>query len=360
MLRATTLAALCLLGATADQTAVAAPLFGASAPGCNVQASTTVFCPLFTQTFDGSFPGHTQSAAHAGPGNLGALGSSSTVIDGVAIAGSGTFSRGVGGSAFSIFDDLLITGGPPGASGFIQGTINLHVSGFFRAGATLKGPGTPSANARAQASLNVSAVAPIAPPCDANQLDPETGEPITCPTETQLGAAHGDIGVFYGTSTLTGSADATVNTSLVKTGIFANAATGSGGFVDANGGSVSQTFESAPFQFPIGQAFALAISLQVIADSSVTNTLADPLFASNEAIASALADFSDTVAFPFSGTAFNLPSGFTLNSAQANIVNNQFGLQVTSVPEPSAFALVAIGLVALLCAPKRRRVVGLS
>lgn len=52
--------------------------------------------------------------------------------------------------------------------------------------------------------------------------------------------------------------------------------------------------------------------------------------------------FIDTLTFP-SGPVFNLPDGFTVNSADAQIVNNTFVGGSTPVPEPSAFMLLLSG-----------------
>jgi len=64
------------------------------------------------------------------------------------------------------------------------------------------------------------------------------------------------------------------------------------------------------------------------------------------------ANFIDTVSFPFSGVVFDLPPGFTVNSVEGLIVNNQFvGTENTSaVPEPGNWPLLlaAFGLIVLL------------
>lgn len=68
-------------------------------------------------------------------------------------------------------------------------------------------------------------------------------------------------------------------------------------------------------------------------------------------------DVAHSVTFPTSGPVFNLPSGVTVNSAQANIVDNRWlgGTQTTPVPEPSNFALLAIGAGGLLAYGRRWR-----
>jgi hypothetical protein len=69
---------------------------------------------------------------------------------------------------------------------------------------------------------------------------------------------------------------------------------------------------------------------------------------------SANADFGSTLTFAPSGPVFNLPQGYTANSAGAGIANNLL------VPEPSSFFLAAIGLamlfaIATSCIACRRR-----
>jgi hypothetical protein len=56
--------------------------------------------------------------------------------------------------------------------------------------------------------------------------------------------------------------------------------------------------------------------------------------------AAANTDFSNTLSFPLEGPVFNLPNGYTANSADAGIVNNSF-----VVPEPGSLVLFALGCV---------------
>ena len=60
-------------------------------------------------------------------------------------------------------------------------------------------------------------------------------------------------------------------------------------------------------------------------------------------------DFGSTLTFATTGDVFNLPSGYTANSAQAGIVDNHF------IPEPSA-TLGALGLVMIPLLRSRPRV----
>lgn len=62
--------------------------------------------------------------------------------------------------------------------------------------------------------------------------------------------------------------------------------------------------------------------------------------------ANGFVDFSRTLGFPTSGPVFNLPAGFTVNSAEGVIVNNQF-VSVPTVPEPGTLLLLGTGLLTL-------------
>ena len=62
------------------------------------------------------------------------------------------------------------------------------------------------------------------------------------------------------------------------------------------------------------------------------------------------ADFTHTFGFPASGPVFNLPDGFTVNSQEANIVDNQW----LGVPEPSSLMLAACGFLGMVAWGWRR------
>ena len=67
----------------------------------------------------------------------------------------------------------------------------------------------------------------------------------------------------------------------------------------------------------------------------------------------AAGNFLNTVSLPLSGPVFNLPPGFTANSASGLIVDNRFVGGPQDVPAPATLALLAVGLVGV--AATRRR-----
>jgi hypothetical protein len=59
-------------------------------------------------------------------------------------------------------------------------------------------------------------------------------------------------------------------------------------------------------------------------------------------------DFSHTLIFPTDGSVFNLPPGFTANSAEGDIVNNRFVSPAQSAtPEPASLTLFGLGVVSM-------------
>lgn len=96
---------------------------------------------------------------------------------------------------------------------------------------------------------------------------------------------------------------------------------------------------SGAFEVPTGVPLDLDLQVQVVATSGDGGTAIST---------DALVDFSTTWSFPTLGPVFDLPPGFTVNSAEAGIADNRW------VPEPSGAAtLLAAGLLAT--AGSRRR-----
>lgn len=99
----------------------------------------------------------------------------------------------------------------------------------------------------------------------------------------------------------------------------------------ATWGPGNPIFLTPDFQVQSGVPFDVQIQLSTFADAIVTSGN------STGGTAEANSDFSHTFFFASSGPVFNLPIGFTANSADAHIVANQ----VSAVPVPSSLALAA-------------------
>ena len=103
---------------------------------------------------------------------------------------------------------------------------------------------------------------------------------------------------------------------------------------------------------PAGTAISTTLTSSAL-EVSTSSTIAVRLFLASSVVvldnlatgsASASLDLTDGMGFPATGPVFILPAGFTANSADANIVNNQLGAPV-AVPAMTEWGLAILGLV---------------
>jgi hypothetical protein len=121
--------------------------------------------------------------------------------------------------------------------------------------------------------------------------------------------------------------------------------------VDSNGNQSGSLFDSRSittknFTLRTGRFYRMLLVLQANTDSSygASGVKNVNLFADS------LSDFSHTLTFKAGGDVFNLPAGFTANSAESQIVANSF------VPEPDAdFELAAFAFGGLCVVDRRCR-----
>jgi len=136
-----------------------------------------------------------------------------------------------------------------------------------------------------------------------------------------------------------------------------------GGTAFSVGGTLaSQDFLSPEFALPVGQAFNLLMRLStngfhaVAADrfpsgggpaqAGLTESMAETATLSLGTVAPQRG--ADGLFTAGGGLVFNLPGGYTLNSTQANIVNNQWLGPTLPVPEPASALLMLAGVAVLV------------
>jgi hypothetical protein len=195
-----------------------------------------------------------------------------------------------GGSVNVTYSDVVVSGP---AGGVVQTRLNLHIDGSFISGTTV-GPFENGTHVPTAANDFVA----ISVAVDSNAV------------------ASGNY--YY--ASVDGSPPAEIES--LSTGVLIN----------FNG---NLDFQSNDFYVQSGVPFTVQFQLQ---------TAASVLGPANRGlIVDANTEFSNTFSFATDRPVFSLPDGFTANSSDAGIVNNNF-----SVPEPGSLLLLAGGLAAVL------------
>jgi hypothetical protein len=289
----------------------AGPVFSVSASDAPSMSDSTA-----VQTSSGSFIGgigHQAAAAKAAPGTVGA--SASVNLDVVTNNIDTSFSRAA--SASFTIDDILISG----ASGSVVTALNLALAGSL--GATAAAGGASLAEWEGQAAASVSFEGILT-----NPADPSAGPLADFFGQMVMGVSYGNY--YPG-----------ITNCVRRAGLFGETA-GCNNPVDFAGNVTTD-----PFEVPIGVPLTLMLMLDVSAGESVHILAAFPP-EDSRVTTTAASNFLDTVSFSTSGSVFNLPNGYTVNSLEGNIVDNSFGSAPTaSVPEPATLALLGVGLAGL-------------
>jgi hypothetical protein len=102
------------------------------------------------------------------------------------------------------------------------------------------------------------------------------------------------------------------------------------------------------FLLPINTPFTLTLQLQTSASASADGRSGDSLLPKVR-LATGAGTFNNTLTFAIGGQVFNLPAGYTINSASAGIVDNQY-----VIPLPAAVWLFASGILGLIGIARRK------
>lgn len=247
-----------------------------------------------------AFPDGREASAFAGGALHGVGGSASASAPVMELNPSQFASISAGAFASVRFDDIVITNlGDPGNLDPIPISTN-----FFLDGAFLFGAGALEDNARVSASVSI------------------------------------EYGFGAGPSNAPGTIGAVLRTydggtlSATNSGIFSTLGLGSTF-------NLHDVYETNTLMVAVGTPQRLTLGMNVAA-SVVSRNFHTPATIFTPALA-VTSDFSNTLSFSFNGPVFNLPVGYTANSQQAGIVNNQF----TVVPLPAPLWLLGGALLSL-------------
>ncbi len=214
-------------------------------------------------------------------------GATALMVKDFAFGSTSRYSFGVGTFASGTWSDFIVTG--PASPAFIPISVNLNIEGTTLAIATT----SPSGQSQASSSVQFN--------------------------------VRGNGQLFGGsyTQTFTNGGPSTFS----ATGLLA-------GF-DGNMDVTSPVF-NVPVNTPFTIELQLSVSSSLSANFSETFTV------------NANTNFLNTLTFAQAGPVFNLPGGYSINSADAGIVDN------VAIPEASAFLLTGVGI-GLVCIRQLRR-----
>lgn len=285
ILFAVVLSSVSLPRAKADAFTAFTSLLGSTNSSSLASLSSSETFGLPCQAVDLPTQGFAADTAIASPGVLGDF--SQATITAPAGCFNGSVFATKASSSFTLTGITL--SGPPGTAGqVVPFTINATISGGFGATGT----------------------------------DPTYGAAITAEADWTCGSSLGGTGGVLGTL----SADS--GGGLTKTGVFSTNSAQAGQCA----GRVGEN------------TISVGLSLQTTAEATLSPT--GSVFTQQAGAANGFVDFSRTLEFPTSGPVFNLPAGFTVNSADGAIVNNQF-VGFPTVPEPGTLLLLGTSLLTL-------------
>ena len=226
------------------------------------------------------------------------IGTSAAAISGPAGLGVSAQSANGNGAAIArasvVFSDVIISG----VGDVVSTSINLHLTGSLGASAGV--------NSAAGAALGV-----IGDWFDGGVNPCVSNEP-----------ARGDCGGLVN--------GVPAFPELNTTGILQSVVGSPAGL------TIDGDFSSPVHSLPVNVSFTLSLTMVVVANAFQNS--------------SSFADFFHTLTFSTDGPVFTLPDGYTVNSIDAGIVNNQF---TTPVPLPGSLGAMGIAIV-VLSAVRRR------